>query len=124
MTRHRVLVIDDEEDFHDILTQTLAPRGFTLLHAFDGPAGLAAVDREAPDAVLLDLSMPGMDGFEVCRRIRSNPATAGIPVVMLTVRGVERDVVSGLDGGADAYLTKPFDPEALVLRLLALLEEA
>ncbi|TPW20883.1 MAG: response regulator with CheY-like receiver domain and winged-helix DNA-binding domain [Elusimicrobia bacterium] len=124
MNRYRVLVIDDEEDFHDILTQTLTRKGFTLLHAFDGPSGLAAVAREVPDAVLLDLSMPGMDGFEVCRKIRSDPATAGVPVVMLTVRGVERDVIAGLDEGADAYMTKPFDPDALVLRLKSLLEDA
>lgn len=124
MNAARILVIDDEEDFHDILEQSMAHMGFSFLHAFDGPSGLTALTRAAPDAVILDLTMPGMDGFAVCRRIRANPATAGIPVVMLTVRSVEKDVVAGLDGGADAYLTKPFEPEALALRLRALLEDA
>ncbi|MBI5596775.1 MAG: response regulator [Elusimicrobia bacterium] len=124
MTTCRILVIDDEPAFHDILSQSLEARGFEVAHAYDGASGLAALAAGDAHAVILDLSMPSMDGFEVCRRIRSDPALAETPVLMLTVRSMERDILAGLDIGADAYVAKPFDPDALALRLRALIERS
>jgi DNA-binding response OmpR family regulator len=117
----RVLLIDDDQKLFDLLASYLAPNGCTLYHAPDGPRGLATLEANAFDAVLLDVMMPGMDGLEVCRRIRTK---SNIPILMLTARGDEADRVVGLEIGADDYIPKPFAPRELLARLRAVLRRA
>src|SRR5262247_1022233 len=117
----RVLCIDDDRRLFELLASYFAPNGVTLVHATDGAKGLAALERDVFDAVLLDVMMPGMDGLEVCRRIRQ---TRQVPVIMLTARGDEADRVVGLELGADDYVPKPFSPRELLARLRAVLRRA
>ena len=117
----RVLLIDDDTRMYELLAQYLGQHGISVTHAADGGRGLAALEASAYDAVLLDVMMPGMDGLEVCRRIR---AKSTIPVLMLTARGDETDRVVGLELGADDYLAKPFSPRELLARLRAVLRRA
>jgi DNA-binding response OmpR family regulator len=117
----RVLLIDDDARLHDLLSTFLQPHGVTLSWAPDGPRGLAALETQQIDAVLLDVMMPGMDGLEVCRRIRSK---SSVPVLMLTARGDETDRVVGLELGADDYVAKPFSPRELLARLRAVLRRS
>ncbi|MFO0659163.1 MAG: response regulator transcription factor [Polyangiaceae bacterium] len=114
----RVLLIDDDQRLHELLASYLTQNGVSVTWASDGPKGLVALDNDAFDAVLLDVMMPGMDGLEVCRRIR---AKSKIPVVMLTAKGDETDRIVGLELGADDYLPKPFNPRELLARLRAVL---
>lgn len=120
----RILLIDDEDDFHDIIRQILTPQGYQILSAYDGKEGLAAIRRERPDLVLLDVNMPLMDGYAVCRQARVEPEIADIPILMLTIRRRDEEIISGLDGGADGYLVKPFEPEELLARIRGLLKSA
>jgi two-component system response regulator ResD len=113
-----VLIIEDEEGIVDLVRMYLEAAGFRVLAAPDGLAGLALHVRERPALVILDVQLPGMDGWEVCARIRREATT---PILMLTVRGFESDRVRGLEGGADDYLTKPFSPRELVSRVRAIL---
>src|SRR6478736_299079 len=117
----RVLCIDDDRRLFELLASYFAPNGVTLLHAPDGAKGLAALERDVFDAVLLDVMMPGIDGLEVCRRIRQ---TRQVPVIMLTARGDEADRVVGLELGADDYVPKPFSPRELLARLRAVMRRA
>jgi DNA-binding response OmpR family regulator len=117
----RVLLIDDDTRMYELLAQYLGQNGITVAHAPDGGRGLAALEANAYDAVLLDVMMPGMDGLEVCKRIR---AKRQIPILMLTARGDETDRVVGLELGADDYLSKPFSPRELLARLRAVLRRA
>ncbi|MCC7383517.1 MAG: response regulator transcription factor [Deltaproteobacteria bacterium] len=117
----RVLLIDDDQRLFELLQSFLEPNGCALTHAPDGPRGLAALERDVFDAVLLDVMMPGMDGLEVCRKIRGK---SNIPVLMLTARGDEADRVVGLEIGADDYIAKPFAPRELLARLRAVLRRA
>jgi len=117
----RVLCIDDDSRLYQLLASYLGPNGVTLEHAADGRQGLAALDAGVFDAVLLDVMMPGLDGIEVCRRIR---AKSPIPVIMLTAKGDETDRVVGLEIGADDYVPKPFSPRELLARLRAVLRRA
>lgn len=117
----RVLLIDDDERLPELLSSYLEQNGVTLAHAPDGARGLAALEQGAYDAVLLDVMMPGLDGLEVCRRIR---AKSQVPVIMLTARGDETDRVVGLELGADDYVAKPFSPRELLARLRAVLRRS
>jgi DNA-binding response OmpR family regulator len=117
----RVLCIDDDQRLFELLASFFAPNGVTLVHAADGEKGLAALERDVFDAVLLDVMMPGMDGLQVCRRIRQ---TRQVPVIMLTARGDEADRVVGLELGADDYVPKPFSPRELLARLRAVLRRS
>jgi DNA-binding response OmpR family regulator len=121
----RILVIEDDPDIALSLRLKLErDGGFAVDTAEDGAAGLRlAVDRP-PDLVLLDVNLPGMDGFEVCRHLRKDPATAATPVIMLTARIGESDRVAGLDIGADDYITKPFSPKEALARIRAVLRRA
>jgi two-component system phosphate regulon response regulator PhoB len=119
--RPRVLVVDDEPDLVDVISINLKRNGFDVLAAGDGNTALDLTRRHRPDLVLLDLMLPGLDGTEVARRLRGEPATAGIPIVMLTAKSEETDVVVGLTLGADDYVTKPFSPKVLVARIRAVL---
>ena len=117
----RVLHIDDDARFAELVTTYLSQNGMAVTHALDGGRGLAALESGSFDAVLLDVMMPGMDGLEVCRRIR---ARSNVPVLMLTARGDETDRVVGLELGADDYLPKPCSPRELLARLRAVLRRA
>lgn len=117
----KLLVIDDDYTLFALLADYLGNAGFNCFHAPDGNAGLDALSREPWDLVILDVMLPGKNGHDVLRLIRSNPATASVPVLMLTARGEEDDKVIGLELGADDYLAKPFGPKELVARLHALL---
>jgi DNA-binding response OmpR family regulator len=117
----RALLIDDDSRMAEHLATYLAPHGVELSHARDGEQGLARVTEGGFDVVLLDLTLPGMDGLEVCRRIRSK---SRIPVLMLTARGDEADRVVGLELGADDYLPKPYSPRELLARIRAVLRRA
>lgn len=117
----RVLLIDDDTRMFELLAEYLGQNGITVSHAPDGGRGLAALEASTYDAVLLDVMMPGMDGLEVCKRIR---ARSRIPVLMLTAKGDETDRVVGLELGADDYLPKPFGPRELLARLRAVLRRA
>ena len=117
----RVLVVDDDPALAEVVARYLRREGFEVDYAADGATGLERALSTLPDLVVLDLMMPGMDGFEVCRRLRR--ATA-IPVVMLTARGEEDDRITGLDLGADDYVTKPFSPRELAARVRAVLRRA
>jgi DNA-binding response OmpR family regulator len=119
---HRVLLIDDDVRLHELLSSYLGPNGVVLTTAPNGPKGIAALEQGAYDAVLLDVMMPGMDGLEVCKRIRAKDST--LPVIMLTARGDEADRVVGLELGADDYIAKPFSPRELLARLRAVLRRA
>jgi len=114
----RVLIIDDDERLAAMLSSYLVGRGYTVEHRGDAAAGLAQLRTARPDAVVLDVMLPDLDGFEVLRRIR---ATSDVPVVMLTARGEDTDRIVGLELGADDYLPKPFNPRELVARLAAVL---
>jgi DNA-binding response OmpR family regulator len=117
----RVLLIDDDVRLPELLSSYLGQNGVTLAHAPDGARGLALLDQGAWDAVLLDVMMPGMDGLEVCKRIR---AKSNVPVIMLTARGDETDRVVGLELGADDYVAKPFSPRELLARVRAVLRRS
>ena len=116
-----VLVIDDDENIIELIKLGLKYEGFQVEAAADGPEGLAAAQRIIPDLIILDLMLPSMDGLEVCRRLRSNPTTRDVPILMLTAKDDVRDRITGLDTGADDYLTKPFSFEELVARIRAVL---
>lgn len=123
MTRSNgtVLVIDDEKDLVDLLRDNLEKEHFDVICAGDGASGLEIAREHLPDLVVLDLMMPGMDGLEVCRRLRGDPRTAHIPLVMLTARTTEADRVVGLEMGADDYVVKPFSVRELVARIRAVM---
>src|SRR5262245_60929782 len=121
MRKPTLLVIEDDPDIVEVVRYNLEREGFRVLVASAGDAGLAEARRAPPDLVVLDLMLPGLDGLAVCRALRADPATAALPVLMLTAKGEETDVVVGLEMGADDYLTKPFSPRELVARVRALL---
>src|SRR5438477_13114349 len=117
-----VLVIEDEKDVVDLLTLNLRKAGrFVISTAGDGAAGLTKARSEKPDFVILDLMLPKMSGLEVCKILKSDPATRHIPILMLTARADEIDRIIGLEFGADDYVTKPFSPREVVLRIKAIL---
>ena len=117
----KILVVDDEPDALEVLGFKLREAGFTPMFAKDGARALAAVRSERPALVVLDLMLPEIDGLEVCKILRRDPATASIPILMLTARAAEMDRIVGLELGADDYVTKPFSPRELVLRIKKLL---
>ncbi len=121
MKREKILVIEDEADILEVVQYNLAREGYKVVCVRDGATGLSRVKQDAPDLVILDLMLPGMDGLEVCRRIRQDPISAGTPVVMLTAKAEESDVILGLGLGADDYVTKPFSPRELVARVRTVL---
>jgi two-component system phosphate regulon response regulator PhoB len=117
----RILVVEDEEDLLELVEYNLRKAGHRVLAVTTGEAGLLAARAERPDLVLLDLMLPGVDGFQVCRLLRRDAATRDVPIVMLTARGEDADVVKGLELGADDYVTKPFSPKVLLARVAAVL---
>ena len=117
----KTLVADDDRDLRELIGFTLAQAGYLVVKAGDGVSALRTFEDESPDLVVLDINMPGASGFQVCEAIRKR---SRVPVIMLTVRGEEEDLVRALDLGADDYLTKPFSPRTLLARIKALLRRA
>ena len=117
----KILVCDDEANIRNIMDFSLEAEGFLVLEAADGDAALRMAASEQPDLVLLDVMMPGNDGLTVCRHLKENPATAHIPVLLLTARASNADREAGLAAGADGYVTKPFSPQRLVDKINELL---
>ncbi len=121
MAKEVILVVDDEEDIRELVELNLSREGYQILPCDTGERALELVRSGKPDLVVLDLMLPGVDGLEVCRRLKANPDTSHIPIVMLTAKGEEADIVAGLELGADDYVTKPFSGKVLAARVRRLL---
>ncbi|MCE0497641.1 MAG: response regulator transcription factor [Methylacidiphilales bacterium] len=115
--QHKILVVEDEADVIDMLSINLRAAGFNVVTVSDGAAALARIRSEAPSLIILDLMLPQMSGLEICKVLKSDIATRHIPVIMLTAKAEEVDKIVGLELGADDYVTKPFSPRELVLRV-------
>lgn len=116
-----ILIIDDEQDILDLLSYNLKKEGFSILTAKDGISAKEAARKTSPDLIILDLMLPGIDGLELCRFLKKDSKTASIPIIMLTAKGQEMDKVTGLEMGADDYVTKPFSVKEITARVKALL---
>jgi len=119
-SKAKVLIVEDEQDLLDLLEYNLSRENFAVRAAASGEEALRAIRQEIPDMVVLDIMLPGMDGLELCRRLKNDPATSHVLILMLTAKTEEADVVAGLELGADDYVTKPFSPRVLLARLRAL----
>jgi len=117
VARETILIVEDDENIQQLVGYNLAKAGFNVLYADNGEQALASVKRELPDLMVLDIMLPSLNGFEVCKILRKDPQTRTLPIIMLTAKGEENDVTSGLDLGADDYITKPFSPKILVSRI-------
>lgn len=115
----KILIVEDEPDIVELLAYNLHQAGFETITVFNGEDALRHANTKPPDLVLLDVLLPGVDGLEVCRILKRNPTTADIPVIMLTAKGEKTDRIVGLELGADDYVTKPFSPREVVLRIRA-----
>jgi DNA-binding response OmpR family regulator len=121
LKRENIFVVEDENDILDVIEYNLTREGFRVQTSRDGEQGLRGIREATPDLVVLDLMLPSIDGIEVCRRLKNDPRTRTTPVLMLSAKGEESDIVLGLGVGADDYLTKPFSPRELVARIRAVL---
>lgn len=117
----RVLVVDDEKDLVDLIRYHLEKEGLTCYEAYDGESALQVARERHPNLIVLDLMLPGVDGLEVCRKLRKDPKTASVAIIMLTAKADEVDRIVGLEMGADDYMVKPFSPRELVARVKAVL---
>jgi DNA-binding response OmpR family regulator len=113
MVLKKILVVDDDDRVREMIEFRLSLFGYEVVQAANGQEGLVAVRREQPDLILLDVMMPELDGFQVCRRLKHDEATKGIPVVMLTAKAEAKDVTRAFESGADDYVVKPYDPAVL-----------
>ena len=120
----KILLVDDEKDIVECLDMNLRKKGYSTVFAYDGTEAIVAARREKPDCILLDIMLPHIGGIEVCRLLKADESTALIPVIMLTAKGEEDDKVSGLDAGADDYITKPFGWKELFARIDAVLRRS
>jgi two-component system phosphate regulon response regulator PhoB len=121
MANEHILVVDDEEEILELVEYNLAKVGYHVFCVNTGEKALEATRTRLPDLIILDLMLPGIDGLDVCKAIKNNPKTQHIPIVMLTAKGEESDIVIGLELGADDYITKPFSPRVLIARLKTVL---
>lgn len=121
MSKSNILVVEDESDIRELIRYNLAKEGFGVSLADNGEKALTQIKGDRPDLILLDLMLPEVSGIEVCRRIRQSDEQKDIPIVMVTARGEETDIVAGLELGADDYITKPFSPKVLIARIRAVL---
>lgn len=121
MKREKILVVEDEADLREVLQYNLTREGYRVLLAENGADGLRKARKEVPDLLLLDLMLPDLDGLEICRRLKKDPVTASLPIIIVTAKGEESDVVLGLGVGADDYVSKPFSPRELLARVKAVL---
>lgn len=124
MPGERILIVEDHEDTRELLKYNLEAAGFEVRTASDGHSGLEAAREGRPALVILDLMLPGIDGLEICRRLKKEPGTSQTPVIMLTAKGEEVDRIVGLELGADDYVVKPFSPRELILRIRAVMRRA
>ena len=121
MAKGRILVVEDDEDILQLLKYNLAKEGYQVTGAASGEEALKVLKSNVPDLVLLDLMLPGIDGLEVCRLLKREAKTSQVPIIMLTAKGEEADIVTGLELGADDYITKPFSPRVLLARVRTVL---
>ena len=121
MAKQKILAVDDEEDILELLRFNLTKEGFAVVCAVSGEEALEFARLERPDVILLDLLLPGIDGLEVARRLKNDASTKEIPVIMVTAKGEEADIVAGLEVGAEDYITKPFSRKVLIARVRAVL---
>jgi two-component system phosphate regulon response regulator PhoB len=121
MAKESLLVVEDEESILELLDYNLSKEGYDVTEVRTGEEALETARSDPPDLIVLDLMLPGLDGFDVCRILKSDPETRHVPIVMLTAKGEEADIVTGLELGADDYVTKPFSPKVLVARIRAVL---
>ncbi|MDY7036676.1 MAG: response regulator transcription factor [Thermodesulfobacteriota bacterium] len=121
MAKEKILVVDDEEDILELLSYNLSREGYRISCAASGEQALSLAHSEAPDLMVLDIMLPGIDGLETTRNLKSDTVTRDIPIVMLTAKGEEADIVTGLELGADDYITKPFSTRVLIARVKAVL---
>ena len=124
MARERILVVDDEEDLLDLVQYNLSKNGYQVFCVMTGEDALKAAKKEHPDLIILDLMLPGIDGLEICKILKNDASLKNIPIVMLTAKGEEADVVTGLELGADDYVAKPFSPRILLARVRAVLRRS
>ena len=121
MSKEHILIVDDEEDILELIGYNLTRDGYRVSTAMTGEQALHSARQGRPDLILLDLMLPGIDGLEVCRRLQSDPLTRAIPIIMVTAKGEDADIVTGLELGADDYIVKPFSPRVLLARVRAVL---
>ncbi len=121
MAKDRILIVDDEEDILELVQYNLAKEGYQVEIAASGEEALSKIQKRAPDIVLLDLMLTGLDGLDVCRELKKDQRTDQIPIIMLTAKVEDADIVTGLELGADDYMTKPFSPRVLLARIKAIL---
>ena len=114
MAKERVLVVDDERDFIDVISERLGAKGFDILRAFDGKEGLERAHSDKPDLIILDIAMPEMNGYDVCRKLKIDENFKDTPIIILTAKFQPSDIRFGMEMGADAYLTKPLELELLL----------
>ena len=124
MPGEKILVVEDEEDILELITYSLKRESYHVSGVGSGEEALDITGENPPDLILLDIMLPGKDGLEVCRKLKSDPDTARIPIIMVTAKGEEADIVVGLELGAEDYVTKPFSPRVLVARIRAALRRA
>jgi len=120
--KQKLLVVDDEKDILTLLEYNLEKAGFKVISAQDGPEAIDVAKKEKPDLIILDIMLPSMEGTEVCRILKREEATSRVPIIMLTAKGEEVDKIVGFELGADDYITKPFSPRELILRVMAVLK--
>lgn len=121
MAHETIIVIEDEADIREVMVHNLSGEGYSVHSAADGEDGLRLAQEKSPDLILLDLMLPGIDGIEICRKLKNDPVTRSTPIIMVTAKGEESDIVLGLGIGADDYITKPFSPKELMARIKAVL---
>ena len=121
MSRHAVLVVEDEEDIMEVICFNLEKEGYEVNQALSGEKALQVIDKNLPSLILLDLMLPGINGLDLCRIFKQNDRTKAIPVIMLTAKSEDADIVAGLEMGAEDYITKPFSPRVLVARVRTIL---
>ncbi len=121
MTKETILIVDDEEDIIELIKYNLKTEGYSILTALAGEQAIKIAKQSRPDLMVLDLMLPGMDGFEVTRYLRSHEETQDMPIVILTAKGEESDVITGLELGANDYISKPFSPKVLIARIRSIL---
>jgi two-component system phosphate regulon response regulator PhoB len=124
MSKATILIVDDEEDIRELVELNLAQEGYKVLSCETGEQALETAAYKLPDLIILDLMLPGIDGLEVCKKLKSNIKTENIPIIMLTAKGEETDIVTGLELGADDYVTKPFRGKVLVARVRRILRRS
>ncbi len=124
MAKKRILVVEDDRDINELIRYNLEREGFEVLFLYEGGQAVDVVRTRKPDLVLLDLMLPECDGLDLCRQIKNDPDTKHIPVMMITAKATESDVVAGLSIGADDYMTKPFSPQVLSARVKAIFRRA